>query len=44
MPSFRTKMVSGLFKVFGVNKMLDKEGEDFQKLLDEANGEDQRRS
>lgn len=28
-------MVSGLFKMIGVNKMLDKEGEDFQKLLDD---------
>lgn len=35
MPSFQAKMVSGLFKMIGVNKMLDKEGEDFQKLLDD---------
>lgn len=27
-------MVSGLFKMIGVNKMLDKDGEDFRKLLD----------
>ncbi len=33
MPSFQAKMISGLFKMIGVNKMLDKEGEDFQKLL-----------
>lgn len=34
MPSFQAKMVSGLFKMIGVNKMLDKDGEDFRKLLD----------
>ncbi len=28
-------MVSGLFKMIGVNRMLDKQGEDFQKLLAE---------
>ena len=27
-------MISGLFKVIGVNKMLDKEGADFDKLLE----------
>lgn len=34
MSSLQAKMISGLFKMIGVNKMLDKEGEDFQKLLD----------
>lgn len=34
MPSFQYKMVRTLFRTIGVNKMLDKEGEDFQKLLD----------
>ena len=34
MPSFQAKMISGLFKVIGVNKMLDKQGEDFDKLLE----------
>ena len=33
MPSIRYKMVRTLFKVIGVNKMLDKQGEDFEKLL-----------
>ncbi|MBQ7432089.1 MAG: alpha/beta hydrolase [Lachnospiraceae bacterium] len=33
MPSIRYKMVRMLFKVIGVNKMLDKQGEDFEKLL-----------
>ncbi len=34
MSSFRAKMISGLFRLIGVNKMLDKQGEDFQKLLE----------
>lgn len=34
MPSIQYKMVEGLFKLIGVNKMLDKEGTDFKKLLD----------
>ena len=34
MPSIRAKMVSGLFKMLGVNKMLDKQGEEFDKLLE----------
>jgi acetyl esterase/lipase len=34
MPSVRAKMVSGLFKMLGVNKMLDKQGEEFDKLLE----------
>jgi hypothetical protein len=34
MPSMRAKMVSGLFKMLGVNKMLDKQGEEFDKLLE----------
>ena len=33
MPSIQYKLVSGLFKLIGVNKMLDKEGADFDKLL-----------
>lgn len=33
MPSIRAKMVSGLFNMIGVNKMLDKQGEDFENLL-----------
>ena len=35
MPSIRYQMVRALFKVIGVNKMLDKQGEGFEKLLDE---------
>lgn len=35
MPSIRYKMVRTLFKVIGVNKMLDKQDEDFEKLLAE---------
>lgn len=35
MPSIQYKMVSGLFKLIGVNKMLDKEGADFEKLLED---------
>ena len=35
MPSIQAKMVSALFGLIGVNKMLDKQGEDFQKLLAE---------
>ena len=34
MPSIQYKMVSGLFKLIGVNKMLDKTGADFDKLLE----------
>ena len=34
MPSFQYKMVYTLFKVIGVNKMLDKEGAQFKKLLE----------
>ncbi len=34
MPSIQSKMISGLFKTIGVNKMLDKQGEDFDKLLE----------
>ena len=34
MASIQAKMVSGLFKLIGVNKMLDKQGEDFEKLLE----------
>lgn len=33
MPSLQYKMVSGLFKIMGVNKMLDKQGTEFDKLL-----------
>lgn len=33
MPSIQSKMVSGLFKMLRVNKMLDKKGIDFEKLL-----------
>ena len=34
MPSFQYKMVYTLFKTIGVNKMLDKEGAEFEKLLE----------
>ncbi len=34
MPSIQAKMISGLFKMLGVKKMLDKQGADFQKLLE----------
>lgn len=34
MPSVQAKMISGLFKLVGVNKMLDKQGADFEKLLE----------
>ncbi len=34
MPSIQAKMISGLFKMLRVNKMLDKQGTDFQKLLE----------
>ncbi len=34
MPSIQAKMISGLFKLIGVNKMLDKQGADFEKLLE----------
>ena len=33
MPSVQYNMVSGLFKLLGVNRMLDKQGADFDKLL-----------
>ena len=33
MPSIQAKLISGLFKLIGVNRMLDKDGEDFEKLL-----------
>ena len=35
MPSFQYKMIETMFRLIGVNKMLDKQGEDFQKLLDD---------
>lgn len=38
MPSIQAKMVSGLFKLIGVNKMLDKQGADFEKLLEKYKG------
>lgn len=34
MPSIQARMVSGLFKLIGVNKMLDKQGAEFDKLLE----------
>lgn len=34
MPSVQAKMISGLFKLVGVNKILDKQGADFEKLLE----------
>ena len=34
MPSIQAKMISGLFKLIGVNRMLDKQGADFEKLLE----------
>lgn len=34
MPSIQAKMISGLFKLIGVNKMLDKNGAEFEKLLE----------
>ncbi len=34
MPSIQVKMISGLFKLIGVNRMLDKQGADFEKLLE----------
>lgn len=34
MPSIQYKLVSGLFKLIGVNKILDKQGKDFDKLLE----------
>ena len=33
MPSIRYKLISGMFKLIGVNKMLDKEGEEFENFL-----------
>lgn len=33
MPSIQYRMVEGLFKIIGVNKMLAKEGEAWEKLL-----------
>lgn len=35
MPSVRYKMISGLFKLIGVNTMLDKKGAEFEKLLED---------
>ena len=34
MPSIQAKMISGLFKLISVNKMLDKQGAEFDKLLE----------
>ncbi|MBR2295316.1 MAG: alpha/beta hydrolase [Clostridiales bacterium] len=34
MASIRARMVGGLFKLMGVNKMLDKQGPEFDKLLE----------
>ena len=34
MPSIQAKMISGLFKLIGINRMLDKQGADFEKLLE----------
>lgn len=34
MPSIQAKTISGLFNLIGVNRMLDKQGADFEKLLD----------
>ena len=34
MPSIQYKMINGLFRAVGVNKMLDKKGADFDKLLE----------
>ena len=34
MPSIQAKMISGLFKLIGVNRMLDRQGADFEKLLE----------
>ena len=34
MPSIRYNLLYGMFKLIGVNKMLDKEGEEFDKLLE----------
>ena len=33
MPSFRYKLLETMFGALGVNKMLDKQGADFEKLL-----------
>ncbi len=35
--SIQAKMISGMFKLLGVNRMLDKQGEDFDKLLKKYN-------
>ena len=35
MASIQYRMISTLFKILGVNKMLDKQGEDFEKLLND---------
>ncbi len=35
--SFSYKIIHSLFKILRVNKMLDKEGEEFKKLLEEYN-------
>ncbi len=32
MPSIQAKMISGLFKLIGVNKMLDKQGAENEEL------------
>lgn len=34
MPSLQYKMISGMFKLIGVNKILDKEGTEFERLLE----------
>ncbi|MCR5232615.1 MAG: hypothetical protein K6E53_01720 [Lachnospiraceae bacterium] len=34
MPSIQAEMISGMFKLIEVNKMLDKQGTDFEKLLE----------
>ena len=39
MPSIQYKMVRALFKTIGVNKMLAKDGEDFQRLLEKYDKE-----
>ena len=33
MPSLRYRMLEKMFSLIGVNKMLDKEGEEWEKLL-----------
>ena len=34
MPSIQAKMISGSFKLISVNKMLDKQGAEFDKMLE----------